>query len=73
MKCMFIICMFCIQSLRDPFACTSIVVQSPDGQIYHGRNLDWPVTPLHYATIIVDFIKDGEVHIVQIIITAIIV
>ncbi|XP_054640530.1 N-acylethanolamine-hydrolyzing acid amidase-like isoform X1 [Dunckerocampus dactyliophorus] len=42
--------------------CTSIVAQDTDGNLFHGRNLDYPHSPiLRNLTINVDFLKDGKV------------
>ncbi|KAK3538947.1 hypothetical protein QTP86_023550 [Hemibagrus guttatus] len=41
--------------------CTSIVAQGTNGNIYHGRNLDYPHSVLKNVTINVQFIKNGEV------------
>uniref|UniRef100_A0A8C5RVI6 N-acylethanolamine-hydrolyzing acid amidase n=1 Tax=Laticauda laticaudata TaxID=8630 RepID=A0A8C5RVI6_LATLA len=42
--------------------CTSIVAQDKQGNIYHGRNMDYDFGEyLHKITIDVDFIKDGQV------------
>ncbi|XP_026572926.1 N-acylethanolamine-hydrolyzing acid amidase isoform X1 [Pseudonaja textilis] len=42
--------------------CTSIVAQDKQGNIYHGRNMDYAFGEyLHKITIDVDFIKDGKV------------
>ena len=42
--------------------CTSIVAETENGTVYHGRNLDYSlVGSLREMTIIVDFEQDGEV------------
>ncbi|XP_066510206.1 N-acylethanolamine-hydrolyzing acid amidase-like isoform X2 [Hoplias malabaricus] len=41
--------------------CTSIVAQSSKGNIYHGRNLDYPHDILRNLTIDILFIKNGKV------------
>ncbi|XP_054845797.1 N-acylethanolamine-hydrolyzing acid amidase [Eublepharis macularius] len=42
--------------------CTSIVAQDNNGNIYHGRNLDYPFGDvLRKVTIDVDFLKNGKV------------
>ncbi|KAI4901700.1 hypothetical protein NFI96_029231 [Prochilodus magdalenae] len=41
--------------------CTSIVAQSTKGNIYHGRNLDYPHDVLKNLTIDIQFIKNGQV------------
>lgn len=41
--------------------CTSIVAQNSNGNIYHGRNLDYPHDVLKNLTIDILFIKNGQV------------
>ncbi|CAL1608636.1 unnamed protein product [Knipowitschia caucasica] len=41
--------------------CTSIVTQDKQGNIYHGRNLDYPHPVLRNLTINVNFLKNGKV------------
>uniref|UniRef100_A0A8B9JGP7 N-acylethanolamine acid amidase n=1 Tax=Astyanax mexicanus TaxID=7994 RepID=A0A8B9JGP7_ASTMX len=41
--------------------CTSIVAQNSNGNIYHGRNLDYPHEVLKNLTIDILFIKNGQV------------
>ncbi|XP_056293954.1 N-acylethanolamine-hydrolyzing acid amidase-like isoform X1 [Pseudoliparis swirei] len=41
--------------------CTSIVAQDKKGNVYHGRNLDYPHSVLRNLTMDVIFIKNGEV------------
>ncbi|XP_076853928.1 N-acylethanolamine-hydrolyzing acid amidase-like [Brachyhypopomus gauderio] len=41
--------------------CTSIVAQDTKGNIYHGRNLDYPYDVLRNLTIDILFIKNGKV------------
>ncbi|XP_072520996.1 N-acylethanolamine-hydrolyzing acid amidase-like [Salminus brasiliensis] len=41
--------------------CTSIVAQNSNGNIYHGRNLDYPHDVLKNLTLDIMFIKNGEV------------
>jgi penicillin V acylase-like amidase (Ntn superfamily) len=41
--------------------CTSIVAQQKDGQIIHGRNLDYEFSPeLQNLTYIAEYYRDGE-------------
>lgn len=40
--------------------CTSIVAETLNGTIYHGRNLDYSLQSLHGMTVIVDFQKGGK-------------
>ena len=48
--------------LPPPLGCTSIVAADDDGQILHGRNLDYGMTELlKNATILVDFVRGGKV------------
>ncbi|CAB1422673.1 unnamed protein product [Pleuronectes platessa] len=42
--------------------CTSIVAQDKSGNVFHGRNLDYPHPVLRNLTINVDFLKNGEVQ-----------
>ncbi|XP_069368508.1 N-acylethanolamine-hydrolyzing acid amidase isoform X2 [Paralichthys olivaceus] len=41
--------------------CTSIIAQDKSGNIYHGRNLDYPHPILKNLTVNVVFLKNGEV------------
>ncbi|XP_063775975.1 N-acylethanolamine-hydrolyzing acid amidase isoform X2 [Pseudophryne corroboree] len=42
--------------------CTSIIAQDEEGNIYHGRNLDYPfVDLLKNLTVDLDFIRDGKI------------
>ncbi|XP_077384932.1 N-acylethanolamine-hydrolyzing acid amidase-like [Festucalex cinctus] len=41
--------------------CTSIVAQDKDGNIYHGRNLDYPYSVLRNLTVNVVFRKKGKI------------
>ncbi|KAK0143167.1 N-acylethanolamine-hydrolyzing acid amidase [Merluccius polli] len=41
--------------------CTSIVAQDTEGNVYHGRNLDYPKEILRNLTVDVHFVKKGEV------------
>ena len=41
-------------------ACTSIVATLSNGQIIHGRNLDYDVPDLNRITVVLDFQKGGE-------------
>ncbi|CAL8339803.1 unnamed protein product [Lota lota] len=41
--------------------CTSIVAQDTKGNVYHGRNLDYPKEILRNLTVNVHFMKNGEV------------
>jgi len=41
--------------------CTSIVTQDTKGNIYHGRNLDYPHDVLRNLTLDVLFMKNGKV------------
>ncbi|XP_020791545.1 N-acylethanolamine-hydrolyzing acid amidase [Boleophthalmus pectinirostris] len=41
--------------------CTSIVTQDQNGNVYHGRNLDYPHPVLRNLTINVNFFKKGKV------------
>ncbi|XP_071385609.1 N-acylethanolamine-hydrolyzing acid amidase-like [Centroberyx affinis] len=41
--------------------CTSIVAQDTKGQVYHGRNLDYPHDVLRNLTVDLIFLKNGEV------------
>ncbi|KAJ3602876.1 hypothetical protein NHX12_030621 [Muraenolepis orangiensis] len=41
--------------------CTSIVAQDTEGNVYHGRNLDYPKAVLRNLTVNIHFIKQGEV------------
>uniref|UniRef100_A0A3P9QBW7 Acid ceramidase N-terminal domain-containing protein n=1 Tax=Poecilia reticulata TaxID=8081 RepID=A0A3P9QBW7_POERE len=41
--------------------CTSIVAQDKNGNIYHGRNFDFPHSVLRNLTMNVVFFKNGEV------------
>lgn len=44
-----------------PGACTSIIAQNSDGQIYHGRNLDWNLPKqVRQFVIDVEFHRSGE-------------
>lgn len=53
-----------------PRFCTSIIAQDKDGNVYHGRNLDYPHPVLRNLTINIIFLKNGEVqHIKQNIVT----
>ncbi|XP_063051687.1 N-acylethanolamine-hydrolyzing acid amidase-like [Engraulis encrasicolus] len=40
--------------------CTSIIAQDSKGNLYHGRNLDYPFEILKNATVDVSFMKDGK-------------
>lgn len=49
-----------VTNMSDGLACTSIVAQSSDGILFHGRNLDWNIPDyLRNISVIVDF-KDKE-------------
>lgn len=48
--------------------CTSIVTQDTKGNIYHGRNLDYPHDVLRNLTLDVVFIKNGQVLVMYLII-----
>nr|XP_020448664.1 N-acylethanolamine-hydrolyzing acid amidase [Monopterus albus] len=41
--------------------CTSIIAQDKNGQVYHGRNLDYPHPVLRNLTVNVIFLRNGEV------------
>ncbi|KAA0716304.1 N-acylethanolamine-hydrolyzing acid amidase [Triplophysa tibetana] len=41
--------------------CTSIVTQDINGNIYHGRNMDYPFDVLRNLTLDIHFIKNGKV------------
>lgn len=41
--------------------CTSIVTQDKNGNVYHGRNLDYPHPVLRNLTINVNFLKNGKI------------
>uniref|UniRef100_A0A3Q2PVB0 N-acylethanolamine-hydrolyzing acid amidase n=1 Tax=Fundulus heteroclitus TaxID=8078 RepID=A0A3Q2PVB0_FUNHE len=41
--------------------CTSIVAQDKNGNVYHGRNLDYPLPVLRSLTMDVVFLKNGKV------------
>lgn len=44
-----------------PSACTSSLVQRPDGSLLHGRSLDYePRDPMALATVVVDFRRSGQ-------------
>lgn len=43
-------------------ACTSIVAQDPNGNVFHGRNMDWNLpNNLRNLTVQADFVKNGTV------------
>lgn len=42
--------------------CTSIITQDKSGNIYHGRNLDYPHPVLRNMTLNVIFMKNGKVQ-----------
>lgn len=62
------VCIYWIFLLSSSFIfslrfCTSIIAQDSAGNIYHGRNLDYPFGDiLRQVTIDVDFLKNGKVH-----------
>lgn len=54
------ICLTFFGIIIDRF-CTSIIAQDSKGNLYHGRNLDYPFEILKNATVDVSFMKDGKV------------
>lgn len=42
--------------------CTSIVVQDKNGNVYHGRNLDYPHPVLRNVTLNALFLRKGKVQ-----------
>jgi len=44
----------------EPYVCTSIIVQDKDGNIMHGRNLDWQMPTLRRGVILVDFVNNSQ-------------
>lgn len=53
------------QTLCIPRFCTSIIAQGKDGNVYHGRNLDYPHPVLRNLTINIIFLKNGEVQYIK--------
>jgi len=47
---------------KGPGLCTSIVARAGDGQIFHGRNLDWSIpAALRTLMVDVDYVRNGSI------------